>query len=205
MSEPREVAASAEPVINGIWHWHIQNSGIGGAMSSSQAIAADGGTVLIDPVQLDPEELAGLREPIAIVLTSKGHQRSAWRYRSEFGAEVWLPEGAAEADEQPDHRYGDGDSLPGGLRAVLTPGPAPIHYCVLLEREPGVIFVSDLLHHVGELEFVAPELHDDPAETRRSVAKLLDLPFTVMCFAHGVPLTDDPKRALKNLLAKSAE
>ncbi len=205
MSEPREIAERAEPVIDGVWHWHISNSAIGGAMSSSQAITADGGSVLVDPVQLDPEELAGLREPTAIVLTSKGHQRSAWHYRSEFGAEVWMPEGAAEADEQPDHRYRDGDQLPGGLRAVLTPGPAPVHYCMLLERAPGVLICSDLLSNSDDgLEFVNPAFHDDPAETRRSVERLLDLPFAVMCFDHGVPITDDPKGDIKTLLAKSA-
>ena len=125
MSEPREIADHAEPVVDGVWHWRISNSNLGGATSSSQAISADAGTVLIDPVQLAPSELAGLREPTAIVLTAKCHQRSAWRYRSEFGAEVWAPAGAPDADEEPDHRYGDGDLLPGGLRAVHTPGPEP--------------------------------------------------------------------------------
>ncbi len=202
MSEPREIADHVEPVVDGVWHWRISNSNLGGATSSSQAISADAGTVLIDPVQLDPSELAGLREPTAIVLTAKCHQRSAWRYRSEFGAEVWAPAGAPDADEQPDHRYGDGDLLPGGLRAVHTPGPEPVHFCLLLERAPGVLFCSDLLTVVGGgLRLVPGEYHDDPAGTRRSVERLLDLEFEVLCLDHGPPIADQPKREIERLLA----
>ena len=52
MSEPREIATRAELVVEGVWHWSIANTTIGGATSSCQAIAVDGGSVLIDPLQL---------------------------------------------------------------------------------------------------------------------------------------------------------
>ena len=45
------------------------------------------------------------------------------------------------------------------------------------------------------------EYHDDPAETRRSTERLLDLDFSILCLDHGVPLADDPKEAIRNLLA----
>ena len=44
----------------------------------------------------------------------------------------------------------------------------------------------------------------DPAETRRSVERLLDLPFSVLCLDHGAPITDDPKGALRQLLDTTA-
>jgi hypothetical protein len=44
----------------------------------------------------------------------------------------------------------------------------------------------------------------DPAEARRSVEKLLDLPFSILCLGHGVPVTDDPKAALRAALADSS-
>jgi len=50
---------------------------------------------------------------------------------------------------------------------------------------------------------VPPEYHEDPAETRRSVERLLELPFSVLCLDHGVPLTDDPKAEIQRLLASS--
>lgn len=202
MSEAPEIAGDASSVVPGVWHWRVSNSVIGGSTSSSQAIAAEDGSVLIDPVRLAPEALAALPRPSATVITAKCHQRSSWRYRKEFGAEVWAPAGAPATDEEPDHRYGDGDLLPGGLRGVRTPGPEPVHYCLLHEGDPGVLFCSDLLTSSagGGVHYVPLQYHDDPDETRRSVRRLLDLPFEVLCLDHGPPVTGDPKRAIETLL-----
>ena len=106
---------------------------------------------------------------------------------------MWLPADAEAADEEPDRRYAEGDVLPGGLVAVRTPGPEWPHYSFLLEREPGVVFCSDLIGNRGGgvLDFVPPQFHEDPAETRRSVERLLDLSFSVLCLDHGVPITDE--------------
>jgi glyoxylase-like metal-dependent hydrolase (beta-lactamase superfamily II) len=206
MTEPREIALRAEPVVGGVWHWAVENSAIGGATSSSQALAADGGCVLIDPIRLGPDALAELPRPAAVVLTAKCHQRSAWRYRSELGIEVWAPEGAPEADEEPDRRYGEGDLLPGGLRALRTPGPEPVHFCLLREAAPRILFCSDLLMsgEDGGLAFVPGQFHDDPAETRRSVEALAGLEFDVLCLAHGRPVTEDPRGAIRALLSTTA-
>ena len=203
MSEPAEIADHAEEVEAGLWHWRISNSAIGGAISSSHAVATGDGCVLVDPVRLEPMTLP---PPLAIVLTATTHQRSSWRYRDELGIEVWLPEDARAGDEEPDLRYAEGDVLPGGLLAFRTPGPEQAHYSFLLEREPGVLFCSDLLLNDGDrhLAFVPPEFHEDPAETRRSVEKLLDLPFSILCLDHGVPIADDPKSAIRELLDATA-
>jgi hypothetical protein len=202
MTEPREIAGEAEEVLDGLYHWHIHNSAIGGAISSSHAVVSGDQCVLVDPVRLAVDALAALPRPTTIVLTARCHQRSAWRYRREFGAEVWLPSDAAAADEEPDRRYDEGDTLPGGLVALRTPGPEWPHYSFLRTADPGVLFCSDLVSHdgAGELAFVPPAYHEDPAETRRSVERLLDLSFTVICFDHGAPLLGDPKAALRRLL-----
>jgi glyoxylase-like metal-dependent hydrolase (beta-lactamase superfamily II) len=202
MSEPREIAARAEQVLEGLWHWSIANSAIGGATSSCQAMAVDGGCVLIDPLQLAENQLESLPRPSAIVLTARCHQRSAWRYRRRFGVEVWAPEGAPAMDEEPDRRYAEGDLVPGGLRAIRTPGPEPVHYCLLREDAPRILFCSDLLMRGdgGEVAFVPGRFHDDPAETRRSVERLAELDLDVLCLDHGRPVTDDPHRAIEALL-----
>lgn len=203
MAEPREIAARAEPVVDRVWHWSIANSAIGGATSSCQAIAVEDGSVLVDPLQLASEELGALPRPAAIVLTAKCHQRSAWRYRSQFGIEVWAPEGAPATDEAPDRRYSEGDVVPGGLRAIRTPGPEPVHFCLLREEAPRILFCSDLLmsSDAGELAFVPGRFHDDPAETRRSVERLAGLELGVLCLDHGRPVTDDPGGAIAAVLA----
>ena len=205
MSEPREIAGSIEKVDSGIYHWQIRNSAIGGAISSSHALATDGeGCVFIDPVRLSDEALERLPAPQAILLTARCHQRAAWRYRKQFGIEVWLPEDATEADEEPDRRYSEGDILPGDLRAIRTPGPEWPHYSFLLEAAPGVLFCSDLISHrpAEGLSFIPFEYHEDPAQTRRSVEHLLELQFSILCFDHGSPLAEDPKAALRDLLAR---
>jgi hypothetical protein len=58
------------------------------------------------------------------------------------------------------------------------------------------------MHGKGELDFVPPEFHDDPAETRASVRRLLDLHFSILCFNHGAPITNDPHQALREVLAR---
>jgi PAS domain-containing protein len=164
------------------------------------------GLVLIDPVRLDPAALGALPRPMVILLTARCHQRAAWRYRREFGAEVWLPEDAAAAEEAPDRTYADGDRLPGGLHAFRTPGPEWPHYSFLFEAAPGILFCSDLLSgdDEGRLHFVNPAYHEDPAATRASVEKLLGLEFAVLCLDHGRPLEGDPKAAIRALLEETA-
>lgn len=203
MTEPRETATEATQVVPGVWHWQIANSAIGGGTSSCHLLAAGGESVLVDPLRLEPGAMAGLPEPTAIVLTAKCHQRSAWRYRAEFGIDVWAPQGAPAADEEPNHRYGEGAELPGGLRAVLTPGPEPVHYCLVRDEQPRVLFCSDLLMGGADsrIAFVPGEYHDDPARTRRSVERLLELPFDVLCLDHGSAIADDPRGAIRSLLA----
>ena len=210
MSEPSESAGQVEEVVAGLYHWRVCNSAIGGAVSSSHAVDTGVGSVFIDPVRLADDVLEMVPAPRAVLLTARCHQRSAWRYRARFGAEVWLPVDAAAADEEPDHRYAEGDELPGGLRALRTPGPEWPHYSFLREHRPGVLFCSDLIMGVApdaagggpRLCFVPPEYHEDPAQTRRSVQGLLDLPFSILCLAHGAPLTDDPQAALRELLER---
>jgi Metallo-beta-lactamase superfamily len=206
VTEPREIAETCQTVAEGLWHWRISNSAIGGATSSSQALASGGDVVLVDPVQLAPDALAELPAATAICLTAKCHQRAAWRYQAELGAPVWAPVGTAAMDGEPDHRYRAGDRLPGGLLAVHTPGPEDVHFCFLLERGDGVLFCSDLLglRPGAELDFIPLQYHEDPAATRRSVEGLLDLPFAILCLDHGPPVLDDPKAAIRALLERTA-
>lgn len=47
---------------------------------------------------------------------------------------------AQELDEAADERYGDGDPLPGGLRAVFTPGAGTTQHTLVREGQPDVAF-----------------------------------------------------------------
>jgi glyoxylase-like metal-dependent hydrolase (beta-lactamase superfamily II) len=203
VSEPSTVAEELEAVAPGVWHWRLADDRIGGWTSAAHAVEHEGGYVLIDPLPLVDAELDRLRPVTAICLTAQCHQRSAWRYRERFGAPVCAPETRPMAGE-PDVRYHTGELLPGGLRVLHTPGPEEAHYSFLLERDPGVLFCSDLLMREadGELRFVPFEYHDDPAATRRSVESLLELPFTILCLDHGAPITEDPKTPIRALVER---
>ena len=206
MAEPNAIADAAMEVVPGVWDWGVANQRIGGAESTGHAVVGAEGAVLVDPVRLAPEALAALGPVTAILLTAQCHQRSSWRYRREFGAPVWAPEGTRPLEEEPDERYHAGDLLPGGLRAVHTPGPEEVHFSFLLAGPPGVFFCSDLLTNYGGrgLDFVPLQYHDDPAQTRRTVEGLLDLDFDVLCLDHGRAIADDPKAEIRALLARTA-
>ena len=127
MSEAPEVAGEATAVADGVWWWQIHNSRIGGATSSCQLLDHPGGAVLVDPLHLADDVFATLPAVTAICLTAKCHQRSAWRYRRATGDRCGRPRSPPPPMRSLDHRYRDGDRLPGGLLAVRTPGPEPVH------------------------------------------------------------------------------
>ena len=205
MAEPPVTASRVEEVVPGVFHWQVANPGIGGVASASHAVRTDSGeTVLIDPVPLAEEPLDALAPVEAIVLTAACHQRSAWRYRRRFGVPVHLPRGSRETEEDPDDHYSAGDVLPGGLEAVHAPGPEDPHYALLRKEKPAILFCPDLLMvEEGELVFVPGQYQEDPERARRSLERLLELPFDVLCLDHGPPLTVEPKAAVKRLLDSS--
>lgn len=204
MSEPESVAESVQEVVPGVWWWSVHDERID-FVSTAHAVSGADGTVLVDPLPLEHDALARLGHMHAICLTAGTHQRSAWRYRRELGAEVWAPALSRLIDEEPDVRYSEGDHLPGGLRAVFTPGAGTTQHTFLLDQGGGIAFVPDLFANVPGrgLRIVGEEYMPDPAEARRSIRKLLDLPFAVLCLDHGAPITDDPKAAISGLLERS--
>jgi glyoxylase-like metal-dependent hydrolase (beta-lactamase superfamily II) len=205
VTEPNAVADRVEEIVPGVWRWTIpHDERIGGYETDAHAVLGDGGVVLIDPLPLEPAALARLGPVQAICLTAKCHQRSSWRLRRELGVPVYAPEGGPPYEEEPDSRYRAGDELAGAIRAVHTPGPEDAHHSFVLEREPRVLFCSDLLtnYEGRELNYVPLHYHDDPEATKRSVRGLLELDFAVLCFDHGSPIREDPHAAIRDLIAR---
>ena len=201
VSEPKAVAETVDEVVPGVWRWHVWDDRID-FESDAHAVSDRTGTVLIDPLPLRDVALKRLEPIIAICLTAACHQRSAWRYRRSFGVQVYAPDGCRAMDEEPDVRYRVGEMLPGGLKAIHTPGPEQAHYGFWREQSPAVLFCPDLIMREadGDLAFIPAEYHDDPAATRDSVRRLLDLPFDVLCMDHGAPITTNPHAELRKLL-----
>jgi glyoxylase-like metal-dependent hydrolase (beta-lactamase superfamily II) len=204
VSEPTTVAETVHEVVPGVWSWSIHDERID-FVSTAHAVSDAEGTILIDPLPLDEGALAELGDVQAICLTAGTHQRSAWRYRRELGVKVWAPALSRLIDEEPDVRYTEADELPGGVRAVFTPGAGTTQHTFLLDRGGGIAFVPDLFVNVPErgLAIAGEEEMPDPDQARRSIHKLLDLPFAILCLDHGAPLTEEPKAAIRALLDAS--
>lgn len=201
MSEPKTVATSLEEVVPGVRRWSIHDERIN-FLSAAYAVTAGDGTVMIDPLPLDPAVLGELGNVTAIVLTCGSHQRSAWRYRRELAAPVYAPALSKEIDEEPDVRYGAGERLPGGLDAVFTPGVGTTQHTLLRAGEPALAFVADTLVQEpdGTIGMVPERYIYDLDEARRTLRKLLELDFDVMCLMHGGVVRDDPKAAVRSIV-----
>ena len=200
MTEAAAVAETVDEVAPGVWHWSISDERIGGFVGDSYAVAGEEGAVLIDPHRLAPAALAQLGPVEAIVLSNGSHQRSTWRLRKELGVPVHAPELAKEIDEEPDERYGDGDELPGGLRAVYTPGAGTTQHALLRGE---LAIVPDVLLRMpdGKVVLVPEEYAHDVDEARRSAEKLLELPFSVLLLLHGGVVEHDPKAQIRAAIA----
>jgi hypothetical protein len=200
VSEPKAVATTTEEIRPGLWHWQVHDERID-FVSSSHALRTDDGTVLVDPLPLAPDALARLGNVAAICLTTSSHQRSSWRLRRELGVPVYAPALAKLVDEEPDVRYSEGDTLPGGLTAIFTPGAGTTQHTLLLESD--VAFVPDLFARPAGAELImtpARYMHD-PDEARRSAEKLLGCEFDVLCHGHGAPVVGSAKDAIRAVLA----
>jgi glyoxylase-like metal-dependent hydrolase (beta-lactamase superfamily II) len=202
VTEPKTVSERVDEVVPGIWTWSIADERISDYTSTSYAIATDAGVVLIDPLPLVDDAMRELGEVEAICLTTSNHQRSAWRLRQELGVQVYAPALAKEIEEEPDVRYSEGDVLPGGLRALFTPGAGTTQHSFLLDRDGCIAFVPDILLVTPEraVVLVPAEFAHDVDEARRSSEKLLGEEFELLCVAHGGVVRDDPKAQIRAAL-----
>ena len=82
--------------------------------------------------------------------------------------------------------------LPGGLRAVHTPGHSPGH-TALLHEDSGVLFTGDAVINVRGVRYAPGFLCTDPDRNRQSADQLGELDFEVAAFAHGPELRRDAK------------
>ena len=205
MSEPRSVADSVEEMQPGLYHYHVFDDRIDTG-SDAYALVDAGRMVLVDPLPLDEAVADRLGTPEAIVIAVSSHQRSAWRVRKRSGARVHAPRDAPDLEAPADAWFGDGDRLPGGLRAVHAPGPAATHHVLYLASGSGVLFLADLVMRGGdgggELRFLSDEHLSDPAAARRSARLLLEYRFDTLCFGHGRPLLRGGRQALVDLLQR---
>lgn len=91
-----------------------------------------------------------------------------------------------------------GALLPGGLRAVHTPGHSPGH-TALLHEDSGVLFTGDAVINVRGVHYAPGFLCTDADRNRQSADQLGELDFEVAAFAHGPELRRDARAAVRAL------
>jgi len=201
MSEPRATADGVRELSPGLFHYGVHDERIDFA-SDAFVVATATGVVLVDPLPLDDATFARLGAVEAIILSVASHQRSAWRLRRLTGAPVHAPVGATGLDEAADLSYGDGDRLPGGLRAIHAPGPTEAHHVLYLHQGQGVLLLGDLMVRDpdGRARFLAEEHMSDRVRARHSAWRLLEYRFDLLGFGHGEPIVRGGRQALDQLL-----
>jgi len=201
VSEPRAMADGIRELIPGLFHYRVHDERID-FPSEAFVVGTTTGMVLVDPLPLGEAAFARLGGVEAIVLGAPSHQRSAWRYRRLSGAPVHAPRGSQGLDETPEALYGDGDRLPGGLRAIHAPGPGDAHHVLYLAQGPGVLLLGDLMVRGadGAPRFLADDHMSDRTRARQSAWRLLEYRFDVIGFGHGEPVVSGGRQTLEDVL-----
>lgn len=205
MPAPKGTAKLVGEVVPGVYRFTMHDNRID-FESDCYVLVKGERAILIDPLPMDKGDLKKLGQVEAICLTASCHERAAWRYQGSLEVPVYAPIRGVDFEGTPDHWYRPGHRLPGGLKAVHSPGPTDAHYSFYLRRDGGVVFCADLLTNAEGrgLAFVAGEYQDDPKGTRKSVRRLLDLQFRALCPNHGAPVKTGAKKAIRQALAQDA-
>jgi hypothetical protein len=119
----------------------------------------------------------------------------------------------------PDHLYEEGGDLPGGLRAIRLAGLWGGDHALLWDAPGGehVLFSGDVVNGQVHPDLTLAghyrrphalnfgnrpgylERHPDHEALRRSLRRILEEDFDLLCGAHAMPFRDHPKPALADL------
>ena len=96
----------------------------------------------------------------------------------------------------------DGDYLPeiDGVRVIHTPGHTPGSICLFAESAKVLIVGDALQYRFRKLQASSWLFTRDPELARASLAKLLDVDFTTICFSHFPPIRENARKMLADFL-----
>ncbi len=97
----------------------------------------------------------------------------------------------------------DGDDVPGGLRAVHTPGHTAGHVSFLAESKR-LLFVGDAAQHRTALAPPPPFFTEDASQAKTTLQKIAALDFDVAVFGHGKVLKGKANAEFRKLVDRLA-
>jgi glyoxylase-like metal-dependent hydrolase (beta-lactamase superfamily II) len=195
-----------EQILPGIWtwKWYSEEKGMN---FNGHFIEKGVQNVLIDPPILSAESLEFLRQRgvTDILLTNRDHIRESVFIRETFKAKVWVP--SADADEMRmipiDHRFKDGDLLPGGLKVVsLSDGKSSGESALYINESGGIIILGDALigKPAGRLNLLPPEKYVDFQKAKSGLRRLLNFSFDIVLVGDGTSFLKEGRQAVEAVL-----
>ncbi len=96
----------------------------------------------------------------------------------------------------------DGDYLPSvkQVRVIHTPGHTPGSICLFVESSKVLIVGDALQFRFRKMQASSWLFTRDPELARASLAKLLDVDFTTICFSHFPPIRENAREMLADFL-----
>jgi hypothetical protein len=149
-------------------------------------------------------------QPVAVLLTSDWHDRSAQavfdRYLKSVGATIWAPAAALAEGEagrmacRPTHPYGEGDTLPGGVRAhAIAPHWYPEAALYLAPQRALVVAECLWRTREGDVRLSGT----NAAVPLRRLLETLDI--DVLLLSHGAPVLEGAREVLAKALELPAQ
>ena len=197
------LAEEFQTIAPGLFFWSAFDPDIKTDLSCCAYVQGEG-LILIDPIPLaEPawEELRKAGQPRAILLTNENHARAADQYRQRHQIPIIVPPLAKPNLGLKADGYVMGTDVIYGLKPISIPGATlgeTAYY-----HSKGFLFLGDAVINAGSngLSLLPDKYCSDPQLNRESLKKLLSLSFTIVTFAHGLPLRTNAHAQLHNLLA----
>ncbi len=185
------------------WSWFSERHGYN---FNGYFIRHPTGNLCIDPVQPSEEVLDEIAQAgvSKILLTNRNHSRAASLVRARTGAPILIhPDDDAHARSQGTEIDGElrvADKI-GPLDVVGVPGKSPGEVALFWPQRR-VLIVGDAVigNPPGRCGLLREQVMDDPPRLRESVRKLLDLGFDTLLVGDGVPILEDARERLKELV-----
>lgn len=98
-----------------------------------------------------------------------------------------------------DIQVNDADELPvaGGISIIHTPGHTPGSMCIYLKQK-NMVFCGDLIAHLLDIKLPSLPFSYDIPLLKKSVMKLAEHDFNVICFGHGLPIKRNAGERVKD-------
>ncbi len=191
----------------GLWHWTTRHEHIGSQVSSYYLQPE---RVLLDPM-IPREGIEWFEEhgaPEHVLLSNRHHDRHSWRLRDAFGCEVHCVRvGVAELEGRgPVEAFDFGDELPGGIVVHEVGAICPDETALYIPTYRALACADGVVRWRGsaELGFVPDQLMDEPERTKQGLRdayrRLVELDFDLLLLAHGEPVVQGGKEALRSFL-----